>query len=106
MRATQCPMPNHERSSRNSRAGWDGWEKLSFYAFLVGLDAHWLDVFISLAPDGFFPIQLGVKLLAPSWMEVRDGTTLPKLPLEQNQLADDVFGYPVQFGAKMFPSEL
>jgi hypothetical protein len=54
----------------------------------------------------FFPIQLGVKLLAPSWMEVRDGTTLPKLPLEQNQLADDVFGYPVQFGAKMFPSEL
>jgi hypothetical protein len=97
-------------------ASWLGWMgKLSFYAFLgpagLGLDAHWLDVLISLALDGFFPIQLGIKSLTPSWMEVRDGTklsltTLLKLPLEQNKLADDVSGYCIQFGAKMFLSEL
>jgi hypothetical protein len=49
-------------------ASWLAWMgKLSFYAFLgpagLGLDAHWLDVSISLVPDGIFPIQLGVKLL-------------------------------------------
>jgi hypothetical protein len=58
-------------------------ENSRFDAFLgpadLSLNADWLDVFISVARDGFFLSQLGVKSLTPSWMAVRDGFFLNQL---------------------------
>jgi hypothetical protein len=62
---TRGPQRTRELAGMNENSRFD--------AFLgpadLSLDADWLDVFISVARDGFILSQLGVK----SWMEVRDG---------------------------------